>query len=677
MTVAEGELLVAASDPDYAPQSRYVEVGAAGATADFQLVPGGVIEGVVRVEHTKQPVAGAEVEARRDAPAMMLGEVARRGATAGGDGRFRIGGLRPGMYELGAHTASATTRAPTRVGLGVAEQVSNVEILIGAGPVVRGTIVDEAGTPVAGSIEIEGQRTGRLEDTDKRGAFAVTGLAPGHYTLRGHADDFVPAASPDVELADKDVDGVRVVVRRGVKIKGHVDPRQICDVSAETEGVRGASVFEPTTTAADGEFTFGPADNGAVTLAARCPSGDQGSLEIHVAPGLAEQIVKVTPGGSIAGHVVDGAGKPVAGVTVMAAPQDKGDRTTIVNGVVTSGVQAITTGAGTYEVRGLAAGTYDVHALDRGKPLPTKTEAHVALGAAEHKTGIDLSVERADGLIRGTVTGADGKPLADAWVSVHQELEDMLASMSPHDTGSHTITIENTDDGANEAAPALTDAAGHFELGGLPRVPWTVVAEAQAGKLRARQGGVKPDATITLQALGVASLSGTVHAPGPITSFSVELDGPTRAQRGFANADGTFAFASVDAGAYTVRVTSPAGNGEATVTVVGGQPATVDITLASNAVVIGKLVDPSGKPIVGAPVTTVPDAGNGKVSVSLEGPPPLTGADGGFRVEGKAGKAALVVLRDPTFVRPGLVLVAGQTLDLGTITVSAGPPHGP
>ena len=72
LSVAEGRLLVAASSPDYAPQSRYVELGPAGAVADFSLVPGGVIEGVVRDERTKEPVPGAAVLARRDSAALIL-----------------------------------------------------------------------------------------------------------------------------------------------------------------------------------------------------------------------------------------------------------------------------------------------------------------------------------------------------------------------------------------------------------------------------------------------------------------------------------------------------------------------------------------------------------------------------------------------------------------------------
>ena len=55
-----------------------------------------------------------------------------------------------------------------------------------------------------------------------------------------------------------------------------------------------------------------------------------------------------------------------------------------------------------------------------------KAEAKVTLTAVEHKTGVVLAVDRPDGVIRGVVTGADGKPIADAWVSVHQDFEAML-----------------------------------------------------------------------------------------------------------------------------------------------------------------------------------------------------------------------------------------------------------
>src|SRR6185503_13345142 len=115
----------------------------------------------------------------------------------------------------------------------------------------------------------------------------------------------------------------------------------------------------------------------------------------------------------------------------------------------------------------------------------------VSLAAVEKKTGVNLAVDRPDGVIRGVVTGGDGKPLADAWVSVHQEFRDMIdnASGREEEGGSHMIMVEASDDGGGDTggmAPALTDANGKFEIKNLARVPWTVVAEAKAGKLRGR-----------------------------------------------------------------------------------------------------------------------------------------------------------------------------------------------
>jgi carboxypeptidase family protein len=202
-----------------------------------------------------------------------------------------------------------------------------------------------------------------------------------------------------------------------------------------------------------------------------------------------------------------------------------------------------------------------------------------------------------------------------------------------------------------------------------------VVAEAQRGQLRARAGDVRPDATVDLRALAVTSLSGTVTGPaGPPALFSVELDGASRNQRSFT--DGKFAFDHVDPGSYTVRVQASDGTGEARVDVTPDQPASVAIALTSNAVVIGRLVDPAGKPLAGQTVVLTPDHGDGRLQVQIEGPPPTTGPDGSFRLEHRAEPCALLVMRPPSpFTRRGIALVAGQTLDLGTIKVDA-PPAG-
>ncbi|HEY5934148.1 MAG TPA: carboxypeptidase regulatory-like domain-containing protein [Kofleriaceae bacterium] len=688
LTVSEGQLMVAARSADYAAQSRTVEVGEAGATADFALVPGGVIEGIVRDEKSKQPVPGALVDAERDSPAIMLAESGGHHVVAGADGRFRIAGLRPGAYELAARHDALRTKTPTLVGLGIAEQVSDVELLVGVGPVVRGKVVDESQAPVANAkIIVMGERGADDVKSDAKGEFVIFGLAPGSYGLAANGTDHLAATPSRVTVADKDVDDVIVRVERGIKLRGHVEPRQVADVSFEPdlEG-RGGMIMRrmgggPTTTGPDGEFEI-VVGAGKATLSARCPSGDQGSQQLDVKPAMGPVTLAVTPGGSIAGRVVDGDGKPVANASVMAASQADDESMKIVNGVVTSGVQALTTGTGAYEIRGLPPGSYRLSVLDRGKParMPKKAPL-VKLAAAEKKTGIDLAIDRPNGVIKGVVTGPDGKPLADAWVSVNQDLASILGDLPDRDDDGperrRMVSVESGGDGDGGGGgggftPALTDAQGRFEIAGLPHATFDVFAEAQAGKLRGRAEGIKPDATVNIQALGVTSVSGKVTGTtGPVALFSVELVGPTRARRSFT--DGTFSFARVDPGDYVVRVSSSAGNGEGKVTVKAATPATVDIALVANAIVIGTLVDGTGKPLPGLPVAVLPESPDGRVEIRLEGPPPTSGPDGKFRIEHKAGPSMLLVLggQRPTTKR-GLALEAGKTFDAGEIRVAIG-----
>ena len=697
MTVAEGQLLVAARSVDYAAQSRIVEVGESGATADFALVPGGVIEGVVVNEKSGAPVAGATVFARLDRAAVMLAESGSGAfAVAGSDGRFRLSGLRPGAYELGARAGDGLrSKAPTIVGLGIAEQVGDVEILVGKSPVVRGTVIDDSGAPIPKvQIVAAGATSGGGEGTesDDKGAFVLDGLVSGKYMLFATSREHIANPTAPIELKDKDVENVVVRMRRAAKIVGRIEPPQVCDVESTAAesggmGMRMMRFVAPVTSGADGMFEVTPVAESPYTLSARCASGDQGKVSVTVKAGTNEAVIAVKPGAAIAGKVVDGAGKPVAGVTVMASGQDGEERTMIVNGVITSGVQALTNASGAYELRGLAPGAYRVSALDRGRPMQMKSKPpKVTLAAGENKSGVDLAVELPDGVIEGVVTGPDGKPLADAWVSVHQDFGTMVENMARQageGGGKRTMMmrVESSEDGdggglggASEFPPALTDAQGRFAIRNLPHTRYDVIAEARAGKLRGRVGGIEPDARVTIEALGVTSLSGTVKsASGPTPLFTIELDGPTRAQRTFT--DGKFELGRVDPGSYTVKVSSADGNAEAKVVVNANTPATVDITLVANAIVVGTIVDAAGKPVAGVPVTVVPDEGEGRTRIEMRGPPPTSGPDGKFRVEHKAGKSVLVVMAPPSPVlKRGLALEAGKVLDVGQVQVAAASP---
>jgi hypothetical protein len=681
MTVAEGSLLVAVSSPDYASQIRRIELGVAGAIANFSLVPGGVIDGVVQDERSREPVAGATVRARNKPGQLSSAE---RHAVADADGRFRITGLKPGDWQIDAAAPPRYTRDPVHVGLAVAAQVSDVEVQIGPTPVIRGRVVDDTGAPApAVVVHAVGFGTSTTVTADAAGGFTLQGLRPGGYTLSGESVSFLRAQVTTLWLADKDLEGVVVQVKRGLVLKGHVEPRQPCQVFHEF--VLGAGQSESpapdVSTGPDGEFALRPFDRGSATLVARCPSGDQGERQAQVAPGMSDLVVAVTPGGSLDGRVVDGGGQPVPGVSVVVnAPEaiaalrsgPAGIRFRLTGGLVTSGEQSLTDAAGAFQIHGLPPGTYGLSVVDRGKPRPLRTRSPViTLAASERRTGIELIVESTSGFIAGTVTSPDGAPLADAWVSATPELTTL--ELMNLDTSHTTSPAMNLGPGGSDPTPppVLTDARGHYELAGLFHMRYTVTAEAQRGQLRARRVDVIPDVTLDLQTHGVSSITGTVTGPGgPVAVFSVALRGPTRADRSIAQ--GQFAFDHVEPGDYTVYVESLIGGGTGQITVAPGATATLDIALSVNGTVTGVVVDATGQPAGGMQVVVTRNDDQGSERIR---PPVTTGPDGRFRIAHAPGVGRLVVLRPAQrpFVQRGFAIESGQVVDLGLIVIDSPP----
>ena len=72
----------------------------------------------------------------------------------------------------------------------------------------------------------------------------------------------------------------------------------------------------------------------------------------------------------------------------------------------------------------------------------------------------------------------------------------------------------------------------------------------------------------------------------------------------------------------------------------------------------------------------MPDTGDGALRIPISGPPPTTGPDGSFSVAEQARQDD--PRRDDCTVapalKPGLVVQAGQTLDIGTFVVNSPKP---
>ncbi|HEY4242579.1 MAG TPA: sigma-70 family RNA polymerase sigma factor [Kofleriaceae bacterium] len=663
LVVGAGEVLVAASHPEYAPQTRYVDLGSTGATANFALAPGGVIEGVVRDVHTKQPVAGASVHASSDS-VLELAAQGERIVKTDDAGKFRFAGLGPGAYQLAAEVGARRSRVPVGVEVGVAEQQADIVVLVDAMATIHGTVVDDTGAAAPGvTVRASGDADESETTADAAGAFAFEGLAPNRWALSGTSDRYLPDGQAIVPLAKRDVDGIVVRVRRGLEANGHVEPREVCDVEIAKQELRDPLARRDSmTTAADGVFHFAPFGPGTATLVAHCPSGDQGTVAVAV--GADELVVPVVPGGSITGRVVDTAGAPVPGVMVNAELAT--EQTRFENGALASGYKGTTSSTGVFEIGSLGAASYRLSVLDIGQPLRPTKAVKVALSMGQHATGIEIVVERPTGVIRGTVTGPDGVPVADAWVRVHQSVFDRFAALN-NGEGTLSFDGEGLDGGTHDAPAAMTDARGRFEMTSLVRGKYQVFADAQSGKLRGGAADVTTDADIAIHLAAVSALSGTVHGPsGPTDLFTIRLTGPTGQVGAFT--DGAFRFPRLDPGDYTIDAESTDGTGTAKAHVSSDAAASVDIALVANGTITGRLVDEAGKPVSGIGVALIPDQAPGQLMIALHALPPTSGPDGRFTVEGSPGVHTLVILGQKPTPKRGVTVTSGVSIDVGDLT---------
>ena len=185
----------------------------AGATADFQLVPGGVIEGIVRDERSREPVAAPCRRSRARYAGDVRRERARPARDDKADGRFRLAGLRPGAYSLDREGREARRevadarrarcrgaghrcRDPRR---GRADRFAASSSTNAARP-----------RPMSRSMRLV-PATKSTGKSDAKGAFVIDGVAPGQlHAARAAAISSCRRDRRRVEVADKDVDGIKI-----------------------------------------------------------------------------------------------------------------------------------------------------------------------------------------------------------------------------------------------------------------------------------------------------------------------------------------------------------------------------------------------------------------------------------------------------------------------------------
>jgi large repetitive protein len=277
--------------PGHAMVDREVEAGTDG--VEFVLETAGSLTGAV-VDDRGQPVETFRVQARMPPPSAAGGRVTMMGpprfeSVSSPDGRFVVDEVAPGTYvvEISAPERATATVASVKVSPGAATDVGRV--VLGAGGIVRGSVVDAAGAPVPAAV-VTVQGIGRTfafgptaapeAVTDAGGTFEMRGVASGPIQVTARHPSFAEGrASAEVDPA-KDPPEVRIALLQGGRIEGRARRRDGTAVAGAVNvfSRRSGASFSPnslTPIAPDGTFVVEHVAAGTVNVVLMEGAGGQ------------------------------------------------------------------------------------------------------------------------------------------------------------------------------------------------------------------------------------------------------------------------------------------------------------------------------------------------------------------------------------------------------------------
>lgn len=299
-----------------------VKEGVAPGDRNVEIVvrPGMTIEGRL-VDREKAPVRVGWIFAnyRSQNPNEQSWE-SQRWSQVRADGTFRLAGLKPGVYDVGAY-GNFQQKSEKGVQAGRADLVLQVE----AAWVISGVVLDEKALSVSGfdvMIRKEGAKEWDWCDYAEPGdgQFVITGLDEARYDVQVTVEGLAPGVVRNVQAGRTDLE---VRVGKGLDIGGSVvdaGGRGVAGAWVNVESVPGTDGAAPVDTGAeagaDGRFKVSGLLAGAYRIVARS-DGFAPVLLAGVAAGRDDLRLVMTTGTSVKGVVVDGDGVPIPNVQVQ------------------------------------------------------------------------------------------------------------------------------------------------------------------------------------------------------------------------------------------------------------------------------------------------------------------------------------------------------------------------
>lgn len=643
--VAPGETEVWAEADGYAPASRAASAPSEGIV--LRLYPEAVIEGVALRVSDGSPVPDALV-------AVGAGTRSARAYTDEA-GRFRIDRLAPDRYSLGASTDDAHGHvAGIVVRMG---ETAEVTVRMHPAAVVVGRVIDETTDEPCES----GGVTLVADDGDPAGGGAIEGY--GSVRIRGVragryrvmlqcVGKLPPQDPPELVVADAPVPEQTWHVLPGTSLAGVVvddegTPVAEASISAVPTGedARQQSARGEAVSDLDGRFRIDGLMAGLYRVEPGRGARKGEGVDVQLPPGgLSDARLVLARAARIAGHVRDGAGKPLADAQVMAIP---------LGTIEGSGGRTFTNVDGAYTVGELAAGRYQLHAegMDDGAG-PT-----IDVAAGDTAT-VDLAAPARDRSIDGRVVDTHGSPVPDVAVSAIRERYSAWAY--------------------RDIPWVATDAEGRFELRGLAEGHHRVTA-TRGDTIEGELQGVEAGETVEIVLQPLASVAGTVAMAGGGVPprFTLRLQGAAFVHQRFEHPEGRWSIDALAPGSYEIVATADEGTGSASVQLdAGATERDVAIEIAERGSVTGIVADgETGAPLVGMVVQATDTSGTSTWrSTDALARGRVTDIEGRFEIDAGPGAIALQVRssqRDVGFIelQHPVTVPAGGHVDVGTLAL--------
>ncbi len=364
--------------PDALVERREAVELARGRTHDlgtFRARPGLALSGTVTGDDG-EPAEGITLRAFRR---LGQGRALERRGTSDAEGRFRLGGLAEGRYDLDVDPRSAGGWLPAeREDLAVPGPP--VDLQLERGAVVRGTATGPDGTApeglavwalAGGESRRRAVRHATIEDR-AAGTFRIEGLPAGPAVVRAAARGLAPAASEPLELnAGEERSGLALRLARGLRLTGSVVSKdggaplggatvEVEGASAPPgdEGALAAALDGVTVSGTDGRFALDGLAAGQVALTARHTDFAPATQVVVVGEEDPEPVrIALGAGATVEGTVTKAGGEPAPGIRVEAHGESPGGRDEPLAGTLTGAdggyrLPHLPAGAGTVVRRG-------------------------------------------------------------------------------------------------------------------------------------------------------------------------------------------------------------------------------------------------------------------------------------------------------------------------------------